>query len=82
MLNCRKASEIALAAQDRKLTFRERIALWFHLSMCHMCRAFMRQLEIIRKTTQTMQIENQKPGTVKLADDARERIRKRLKATD
>lgn len=49
MMMCREATRLMSLKQDRALTFRERTALRFHLSMCSACRACMRQFDLLHK---------------------------------
>lgn len=46
--SCRETSELVSQAQDRPLTFRERVRVHVHLPLCNGCRNFRRQLEFIR----------------------------------
>ena len=45
MLNCRDLTRLVSESFDRKLTIRERMSLWMHISMCGICRRF-RQLQL------------------------------------
>jgi hypothetical protein len=45
---CRETSALLSQAQDRRLTFIERIGLHLHLVACNGCRQFERQLAFMR----------------------------------
>lgn len=47
MIMCRKATRLMSLKQDRALTFLEKTALRFHLSMCGACRACARQFDLL-----------------------------------
>lgn len=49
---CRETSELVSQAQDRTLTFRERVLVRVHLPLCNGCRNFRAQLEFIRHAAQ------------------------------
>ena len=46
---CREASEVLSLAQDRPLTFREKLILHVHLRLCDGCRNFKAQLAFMRR---------------------------------
>ena len=45
MMNCQEATRLLSERQERSLTLRERVALGFHLLMCHLCRSFGKNVE-------------------------------------
>lgn len=46
-LDCREASRLLSLARDRRLTLRQRWALFWHLRVCVACRAFRRNLRLL-----------------------------------
>jgi len=48
VLSCKDASRLASQSQDRRLALSEKIGLRLHLWICHNCRTFLRQLQMIR----------------------------------
>ena len=48
MIDCRRAAELLSERQDRRLGWRERFQLSFHLRICDMCRAYAQQLAQIQ----------------------------------
>ena len=74
MLDCKHATQLASQAMERRLPFRQRVALRFHLLMCDACTQFTRQLYLLRKAVGQLgrHIENDE-GLV-LSKLARQRI--------
>lgn len=46
---CREATSLLIAREDRKLGWRERVALRTHLLVCGMCKRYARQLKWMRR---------------------------------
>lgn len=46
---CKEATELLSQAQDRPLTFREKLALYVHLPLCEGCRNFRKQVAFLRR---------------------------------
>ena len=80
MLTCKEASNLASKQLDSELTWREHTGLWLHLTMCSLCRRYIRdgkKLQVlIRKSSKTGQALW--PETVKLSELSRERIKQAL----
>jgi hypothetical protein len=53
-LSCREASRLISESLDRDLTRRERWALRIHTCLCHACRRFSRQTQVIREAVARM----------------------------
>ncbi len=49
MMSCKEVSRLLSESMERKLSFWERIALWFHLSMCKLCKGFSKDLQQLRE---------------------------------
>ena len=47
--SCRQTSELLSQAQDRPLTFREKVLVHVHLPLCNGCRNFRVQLDFVRR---------------------------------
>lgn len=54
MLNCKQNSELLSQALDRPVTFREKLAMNFHLMMCRGCRNYEKQLAFIHKAAREL----------------------------
>jgi|ETNmetMinimDraft_35_1059890.scaffolds.fasta_scaffold221887_1 Holliday junction resolvasome RuvABC endonuclease subunit len=77
MLNCEKASTMASAALDRKLTVAEFIGLWIHHAVCGPCRAYRKQLHAMRRYAQRLREE--RTAGPRIDSAAKDRIRARLR---
>jgi len=64
---------------DRRLTPRERLALYAHLGMCRLCRRFRRQIRFLRSAAARAQLSAL--AGVRLDDAAKDRIRARIRAS-
>ena len=49
MLSCKEATRLLSQAQDRRLSYGERIKLRLHLLACVACSRFSRQLAVLRE---------------------------------
>jgi hypothetical protein len=49
MLSCKEATRLLSQAQDRRLSYGERIKLRLHLMACVACSRFSRQLAVLRE---------------------------------
>lgn len=79
MVSCDKASTLTSASLDRRLTLREFIGLWVHRAVRGPCRAYRKQLLLMRRRARAL-------GATPLAaapmdDAAKDRIRARLRGT-
>lgn len=79
MIDCREASTLTSAELDRPLTSRERIRLALHRLFCAPCRAYRAQIAAMRSLATRLR-DPEPPAGNGLADDARDRIRERLRA--
>ena len=53
MLNCREVTRLFSEAQERKLTFSERMNLKMHIMMCKGCNDFGKQIKSMRSLART-----------------------------
>jgi hypothetical protein len=81
MMPCKRAAELISQSLDGKLTFRQRLALAWHLCLCRMCRRFRRQAEVLQQAgRQAGQPEQAEAGPeTALSEAARERIKQVLR---
>lgn len=49
MMMCKAATRLMSLKQDRRLTFREKVSLRLHLSMCGACRECDRQFTLLHE---------------------------------
>lgn len=79
MLTCKDASHLISESQERKLGFRERMGLKFHLLMCVYCRRFDKQIAFVRKALRELgRRAEADTESAELSSEARDRIRKAL----
>lgn len=80
MIDCREASTLTSAELDRPLTTGERVSLTLHRFFCAPCRAYRKQIAALRRLTTRLRDAEPRSGDDELDDDARARIRERLRA--
>ena len=78
--NCRQASRLQSEALDHKLPILRRVGLRIHLVFCKWCRRYGKQIRFLRDAAHEHPDELPEPDRRKLPDDARERIKQRLRA--
>ncbi len=85
MLSCKDVSQLVSESLDRRLTWRQRMGLWMHFSMCGLCKRFRREMVALHDQLQ----ETPEPPDsseiardVQLSVDARSRIEAALSNQD
>jgi predicted anti-sigma-YlaC factor YlaD len=80
MLSCKEASYLASKALDGTLTWRERMGLKLHLSMCRLCRRYAGDIKNLRAALRRAGKDGIEmlPEQVKLSEHSRERIKHAL----
>lgn len=48
ILSCKKVSRLVSESQERPLSWHERLAMYFHLCICHSCREFRKQIKFMQ----------------------------------
>ncbi len=81
---CRQIVPLLSQAQDRKLSWRERLTTKLHLLTCTFCTRYVRQLEFLRTAvhtqTQSENTETAPPaGAPRLSPEARARLAEALR---
>lgn len=79
MMNCQQTSRLLSQSLDRPLSFRERLALRLHVSMCGACRRFARQLRFINRAAAELEMRGLADERLTLGERARERIKRALR---
>jgi hypothetical protein len=74
LLDCKHATQLASRALDKRLPFRQRLALRLHLLMCGACTKFVRQLQLMRQALAQLGRHVEHDPSVTLSPQARERI--------
>ena len=54
MRNCEEATRLCSDEMDRRLTFRERLALRLHVLLCDGCSNFRNQMSLLRLATRRL----------------------------
>jgi len=79
MLSCNDISALVSRAQDRRLSWGERLAVRLHLLICHGCRQFARQLRFLRVAGGYFRDHDLESHLdIGLPDTARDRIAKHI----
>lgn len=78
MTNCKETSTLVTQSLDRRLNWRERIAMRIHLAVCENCTRFAQQMHLIREWL-TGEEETPQPG---LSEEGRKRIAGKLQDGD
>ena len=78
--SCKEAGRLQSEALDHKLPFRKRLGLRMHLMLCKWCCRYGKHLHFLRDAAQKHPDEMAKPVPQSLSDQARERIKSRLRA--
>jgi hypothetical protein len=81
MIACKRAAQLIAQSLETPLTWRQRLALAWHLSVCAMCRRFRRQIRLVQRAGRAADPAEAMPGQedVALPEGARERIKQALR---
>lgn len=79
--SCKTAARLQSEALDHKLTLRQRLGLRIHLVLCKWCSRYGKQIAFIHKVVHSRSDEVATAVPQQLSDEARERIRKQLRAS-
>ena len=79
-LNCKEAARLQSEALDHKLAFRKRLGLRIHLMICKWCCRYGKQVRFLRDAAREHPDKVSEPAPEKLSDEARERIKRKLRA--
>ena len=82
MISCRETARLLSESTVRRLPFGRRIALRFHIVMCHLCRRSARQMRAIEKSVRrfgSMIEEDRLAFLGSLSSEARDRIKEALR---
>jgi hypothetical protein len=79
--SCKTAARLQSEALDHKLTFRQQLGLRVHLVLCKWCSRYGKQIAFIHEAARLRPDEMAQSVPQKISDEARERIRKQLRAS-
>lgn len=77
MITCKQASYLTSRKEEGKLSFKEKMKLGMHLGMCRICKLFSSQNQYI--ATHARNIEENTTQDIKLSQDEKEYIERKLK---
>ncbi len=80
---CKEVTRMASEAMERKLSLRQRLDMKLHLLICSWCMRYLKQLQFMHDAVRqhAAQLETgTAPPPSALSNEARERMKKRLKA--
>jgi hypothetical protein len=77
--NCREAVRAQSEALDHPLPPARRFGLWMHLLICKWCRRYSRQIHFMHAAAGELPDKMAETGPQKLSDDARKRMKLKLK---
>ncbi|MFW5440661.1 MAG: zf-HC2 domain-containing protein [Methylophilaceae bacterium] len=80
MIKCKEVSQLVSRSLEKKLSFRERFALKFHLLMCKYCARFSQQLSKINVAISSMTKSIEDDTSIKLPSKTKARIVKSLES--
>ncbi|MGZ8269557.1 MAG: zf-HC2 domain-containing protein [Methylophilus sp.] len=80
LLNCKQTSQLVSQSLDRRLTWKERLAVRLHLLICKYCARFNRQLLAMRAGLKRLSQAIEQDTNIQLPSDAKARIAKALEA--
>jgi hypothetical protein len=80
MLDCQHATQLASQSMERRLPFRQRMALWFHLRICDACSEFVRQLRWMRVELLQWRRRVENDVSLHLSEEARARLTAAMQA--
>ncbi|HVY70227.1 MAG TPA: zf-HC2 domain-containing protein [Verrucomicrobiae bacterium] len=76
--SCKQAARLQSDSLDRKLRLSERLGLRLHLLLCKWCRRYGQQVRFLRDAARRNTEKLAGPGTGRMSDEARERIKRSL----
>ena len=87
MMSCKEVSRLLSESMERRLSFWQRVGLWFHLSMCKLCKGFSKDLQQLREAVrrQAESIENNVDAAdadAALSTESRDRMKRALQSQD
>lgn len=85
MPTCEEVSQLTSFSMDKKLTFREKLGVRFHLMFCKWCRLFSKQMfqvsETIKNKSRAIEKELEKPD-FQLPTEFKNRLKNSLEKND
>lgn len=82
MFNCREISRLVSESMDRRLSWRRRIGVHFHLLMCRHCSRYRQQLQYLRNMLRALASTPEESSHQVLDEQAKERLRSLVEKDD
>lgn len=79
MLNCKQTSELVSQSLDRRLNWRDRIGVKFHLFICKNCTRFHQQMIAIKSSLTNMRTMTENNTDLQLSQSSKARIMQHIK---
>jgi len=79
--SCQQVSRLISDAHERPLSLGERLRLRLHLAICNLCRAYARDIRLLKGVCGLLEQADEDDGTC-MSDADRARIREALLAAD
>jgi len=78
--DCKEVTRMVSESMDTELPWGQRMKMRMHLSMCKYCSRFKKQLELLRKASQSLAAHPVEPDASSvLSQDVRDHIKKALR---
>lgn len=79
MLTCKEISELLSEVKDNEISFGKKIMLKMHLSMCHHCKRYQKQLDTLYQVYQKISFKIETDEEIHLSKNEKTDIKKSLK---
>lgn len=76
MFNCKDISRLVSESMDRRLSWRQRLGIRFHLLMCRYCTRYQKQLLLLRRLLRQQAQPDQDTSLPTLDEAGKDRLRK------
>jgi len=80
-LSCKQASQLISQSLERRLYWRERLALRVHLMICKYCLRFSQQLRTLRVALSSMRANVENDSSITLPSESKTRIAQAIDST-
>jgi len=81
-LNCKDAARLLSEKRDRRLSWRTRISLRFHMLMCKMCQSYGTQLSTVSRVCQEVGVRAEDNCPECLSDEHKRRMKAAIDRSD
>jgi hypothetical protein len=71
-INCKESTYIVSCSMERKLSFKEKLGLFFHLLICKTCRLFKKQTILLNEVFKKMSSADSEAQNFKLSAQEKE----------